>query len=349
VYQHSNTHPLEPPTCDDRAIWDIWTSRYHFPALVIAEEIGLFRLLDQGAATAEELARRLELGSRATDALLGVVTALGLLAKYQGRFHLTATSRNFLLPGSPYYYGSLLQIGGTFPVTCGALKAALQKDKPEAYEGYGELTQVWESGDLSADQAATITAVMHSHSFPAAIGVARHGDFRGVQRLLDIGGGSGCFCIALALRYAAMRFTVLELPAVCNLATQYIAQYGLQDRADTLAANMFTDAWPSGYDAVLFSNIFHDWDRTSCLHLARRSFEALPPSGRIYLHELLLEDTKDGPLTAASFSMGMCLSTRGKQFSAGELGELLHEAGFGGISVTPTYAYYSLVSASKPE
>jgi hypothetical protein len=134
---------------------------------------------------------------------------------------------------------------------------------------------------------------------------------------------------------------------VCKLAAQYIAQYELQDRADTLAANMFTDAWPSGYDAVLFSNIFHDWDRTSCLHLARRSFEALPPGGRIYLHEMLLADTKDGPLTAASFSMAMAFRTRGKQFSAEELGALLHAAGFGEISVTPTYGYYSLVSASK--
>jgi hypothetical protein len=349
VYQHSNMHPLEPPTCDDRVIWDVWKSAYHFPALIVADEIGLFRLLDQAAATAEEVMRSLELGSRGAEALLGLLTALGLLAKHQGRFHLTATSRNFLLPDSPYYYGSLFQISRNDPITAAALRDALHRDKPQAYEIYGELTQVWESGALPADQAAAITATMHSLSFPAAVGVARHGDFRGVRRLLDVGGGSGCFCIALALRYAAMRFTVLELPAVCNLADQYIAQYGLQDRADTLAANMFTDAWPSGYDAVLFSNIFHDWDRTSCLHLARRSFEALSPGGRIYLHEMLLEDTKDGPLTAASFSLGMCLRTRGKQFSAGELGELLHEAGFGEISVTPTYAYYSLVSASKPE
>jgi O-methyltransferase len=141
---------------------------------------------------------------------------------------------------------------------------------------------------------------------------------------------------------------LLELPAVCPVAAQYLAQYGLQDRADTWAANMFTDAWPSGYDAVLFSNIFHDWDRTSCLHLARRSFEVLPPGGRIYLHEMLLQDTNDGPLTPASFSLAMAFHTRGKQFSAGERGELLHEAGFGALAITPTYAYYSLVSASKP-
>ena len=74
---------------------------------------------------------------------------------------------------------------------------------------------------------------------------------------------------------------------------------------------MFTDPWPAGYDGIFFSNVFHDWDRASCLHLAKRSYAALPPGGRIFLHEVVLNDTKDGPLVAAAFSMEM-LALRGK-------------------------------------
>ena len=44
----------------------------------------------------------------------------------------------------------------------------------------------------------------------------------------------------------------------------------------------------------------------------------------------------------------MLLYTRGKQYSAPELTALLQEAGFTGVSVTPTYAYYSLVTATRP-
>jgi O-methyltransferase domain len=85
----------------------------------------------------------------------------------------------------------------------------------------------------------------------------------------------------------------------------------------------------------------------SCLQLAKRSFEALPPGGRLFLHEMVLNDTKDGPLVAVAFSMGM-LALTGKQYSVDELDQLLQEAGFTGTTVTPTYAYYSLVSATKP-
>jgi hypothetical protein len=110
---------------------------------------------------------------------------------------------------------------------------------------------------------------------------------------------------------------------------------------------MFHDHWPEGYDAIFFSNVLHDWDATRRDELARRSFAALPPGGRIYLHEMLLNDDRDGPLTPALFSLLM-LGTRGKQFSSVELGDLLTKAGFADITVSHSYAYYSLVTGTKP-
>jgi hypothetical protein len=77
------------------------------------------------------------------------------------------------------------------------------------------------------------------------------------------------------------------------------------------------------------------------------NFEVLPSGGCIYLHEMMLEDTKDGPCTATSFSMNMMFFIKGKQFTAGELDSLLRSQGFVDISVTPTYGYYSLVRGKK--
>src|SRR6185436_18840823 len=103
-----------------------------------------------------------------------------------------------------------------------------------------------------------------------------------------------------------------------------------------------------GYDAIFFSDIFHDWDRETCLQLGRQSYEMLPTGGRIYLHEMLLDDTRDGPLVAIALSMRMLVATLGKQFTFGELDELLRECGFEEVSVTSTSSYFSLVSAIKP-
>ncbi len=48
-------------------------------------------------------------------------------------------------------------------------------------------------------------------------------------------------------------------------------------------------------------------------------WQALPPGGRIYLHEMLLDDTGDGPRTTAAFSALMLANTRGRQFTFGQL------------------------------
>ena len=128
---------------------------------------------------------------------------------------------------------------------------------------------------------------------------------------------------------------------------EYVDRYALTDRIDTASLDMFNDPWPSGYDAHFLSNIFHDWGWERCRLLARQSFESLPAGGRIYLHEMLLEDTRDAPLAATSFSMNMIFFTQGKQFTAGELEVLLDEAGFEEITITPTCGYYSLVTGRK--
>jgi hypothetical protein len=66
------------------------------------------------------------------------------------------------------------------------------------------------------------------------------------------------------------------------------------------------------------------------------------------LHEMLLDDDGDGPVTAASFSMLMLLGTQGQQFTLPELKRMLEGAGFANVDARHTYGYYSLVTAIKP-
>ena len=135
---------------------------------------------------------------------------------------------------------------------------------------------------------------------------------------------------------------------MCQVAQKYIRDAGMEDRVDTLAVDMFREPWPRGYDALFFSNVFHDWDFETCAWLAQQTYDALPGGGRILLHEMLLDDDGDGPVTAASFSMLMLLGTQGQQFTLPELKGLLEHAGFTGIDARHTYGYYSLVTATKP-
>jgi hypothetical protein len=336
---------LEPPTCDDRLLWDIFASRFFLPALAVADELGLFTILAKSPATPEQLIQYIPLSERGAEVLLGLLASLGFVTQRLGRFHVTETARNYLLPSSPYYYGPFLRMSSARMPSRTAFRELLARDLSNA--SASSIGVGWASGDCSVGTALAFTEVMHNHSLPAAIGLARHVEMQGITRLLDVGGGSGCFCIALAMRYPNMRFTVLELPSVAKVAEKYITAYQVEDQVGTVAANMFEAEWPRGYDGVLFSNVFHDWDRNRCLQLAQRAFALLDTGGRIFLHEILLNDTKDGPAVAAAFSAGM-LGISGKQYSAKECEQILLEIGFEQVSILPTYAYYSVISATKP-
>lgn len=333
-----------PLPVDDTPILNLWLGVYSFPTVSIAEEIGLFvKLSEAKQLSAEEISRLYSLTPRATEALLAILCSLGYLRCRRGLFSLTQLAKTYLLPSSPFYVGGILHLLRDIPFTHSALKEALFKDTAMAYGG----RDIWEVHKMDQKQAEVFTEAMQALSAAGAAGVASRGDFRGVHRLLDVGGGSGCYCAALALRYPEIQFTVLEMPGVADITRRYLERFGVADRVAVHEANMFTDPWPPGHDAVFFSNIFHDWDEQSCRRLVKNSREALPTGGRIYIYETLLNEAKDGPLHSALYSMDMIYFTKGKQFTKSELVRLLHEGGFRGISVTKSFSYWSLISARR--
>jgi len=140
----------------------------------------------------------------------------------------------------------------------------------------------------------------------------------------------------------------MDLSTICRVAEGYIAKAGVAERVDTVVVDMFREDWPAGYDCHFFANVFHDWSIETCRELARSSFAALEPGGRICLQEMLLDDSGDGPIQPIAFSVLMCLGTKGQQFTLAELRDIVEGAGFTGTSARRSHGYYSLVTAYKP-
>lgn len=335
----------EMPVIGDQAIWEIWLTQHYLPAMSVADELGMFEALSAEALTTAELADKLSLNPFALDIHLSLVAALGLVERRAERWRATPVARTYLLPDGPFYWGHLFRSARTENALHAKLRDALKRG---TIDTAGMSVEAWETGQLEIEQARGIAAFMHAHSLYPAIGAARSGAFDGVTSLLDVGGGSGVFAIAIAEQHPEVRTTVLDLRAMCEAAQHYIDQSDAADRVSTIAVDMFREPWPEGHDALFFSNVFHDWRPETCAELAAKAFAVLPSGGRIYLHEQLMRDTGDGPATTASFSMLMLLGTRGKQYSLPEFANILGSAGFGEPRALATAGFYSLVVAEKP-
>lgn len=338
---------LDLPIVDDTSIWDSWMAMLNVPAISAAIELGIFESLNQEPVSAEVLAKKLDYKERAVCALLPFLGHLGFLNEYGGTWKLTPLARHYMLNDSQFSWGGIFRREGRMMKRHGLLIEAITGKKQDQ-DGRDRPAESWESGQVDMDMAREVTAFMHSHSIAAAVGMTKTIDFSGVTRMLDVGGGSGCFAIALAKMDKNNRCTVLELPAICELANDYIAEAGVAEQVDTTSIDMFREPWPEGYNAHFFSNIFHDWSFETCRELTRSSFDALEPGGKILLHEMLLNDSGNGPYPANAFSLLMAIGTMGQQFTLPQLREILGSAGFVNIDSRNSYGYYSIVSGEKP-
>lgn len=338
--------PQTLPEADDALIAQMWLSAIHFPALTVAHEVGVFDLLLEEPLSACDVATRLHLDDRGTEAILGVLAGSGLLLQMAERYHLTPVARHYLTPESPFYMGPILERLRLRPVTHTELKDMLRTGRRT---GEPRLTEIWARGTLTSELAEAETRFQHAHSLPAALALAGTGQLDAVTRLLDVGGGSGCFAVAAAQRSLELRAVILELREVAEVTRKHVAESGVSRQVEVLAADMFQCPWPSGFDGVLLSNVLHDWSWERCEELCRRAYDALTPGGSIFIHEMLLSDSRDGPLAACSFSLWMAWSTEGRQLSPAECEHLLRSGGFEEISFVPVHGHYILAVARKPE
>ena len=337
----SNTLRSAPVVADDALLLELRHGRHVLPVTQLAMDLGLFELLVERPAGAAELAARLGVTPRAAEAVLAVAAALGLLAAdADGGFALTEVAATYLLRSGEFYRGRFLHPDD--PALTALRRASSQED--------AAITPL--AGDVALlpdEEVRDFTERMAAFARPAAGALAAHPALAGARRFLDVAGGSGSLAIAVARAHPGLACAVLDRGPVCRLGEERIAAAGLGDRVRTVDLDMLGDRpWPGEQDAVLFASVWHNWDPATCAELARRAYAALRPGGTVLVHELPLDERKDGPLAAACLSVTMLLSHRGKQYTRSEMAAVLTAAGFEDVGADQAFGLYAVVSGRRP-
>ncbi len=342
---HKNGALLRNPVTDDRQLWDVVFGIWGYPAVFVAHELQFFDLLADKPLTLEEICERKHLKPRPAHMLLAVCTSLGLMHFRNGRYSLTPTAREYMLPSSPFFFGWFYEAWRKiFSVWApDSLRDAVLTDKPQGV--FSDPTGVFAA--WHAEHARDFTLAMHSASmapamvWPRKLALARH------RVMLDVGGGSGAHSIGAVSVRPKLRAIVLDRPPICAIANEMAKKYGVADRVSTHSADFFTDPYPDA-DLHFYGMIFHDWPPERDRFLARKSFDSLPNGGRIVVHEMLFNQDRTGPFPVAAFNADMIVAMPGQQYSGAEISAMLKEAGFRQIQVKPTFGYWSVVTGVKP-
>jgi len=284
-------------------------------------------LAEHDGADDAAICREFDLHARPVDVLMTLCRASGLVTTdAQAANHLTASGREHLVKGSPWYLGPYYAPIRETPAVQGFLRV-LRTGKPANWQAKTDAKD-WHTSMLDPEFARSFTELMNCRGlvFGQHLARALTPHLIGKTRLLDVGGGSGIYTSTMVAAHAHLRGTVLEQAPVDALVKQEIAKHGLSDRVDVFSGDMFAVEWPAA-DVVLLSNVLHDWDEPEARQLVAKAAAALASGGLLVVHDAFIADDKHGPMPAAEYSALLMHITQGKCYSAAEYGAMMRDCG----------------------
>lgn len=290
--------------------------------LFSASDAGIFDVLDElGSADGATVASRCGLNERAATLLLNACVAVDLLDTEDGFYRNRPDVSAFLVSGKP-----------------GDMSQAIRYNR-DVYPAWGRLRELVRTGKpveapslhLGGDTARTREFVLAMHGRAMAIGrgVIPALDLSECKRLLDVGGGSGAYSILAAQANPHLHATVLDLPEVGRIAAELIRDAGLSERVEIMPGDYRQTPFPQGNDAVLFFGVLHQESAASIRALLPQAYAALQAGGRVYVLDMMTDQTRCRPPFSALFAVNMALTAEhGWVFSDQDIMGWLDEAGF---------------------
>jgi cyclopropane fatty-acyl-phospholipid synthase-like methyltransferase len=184
------------------------------------------------------------------------------------------------------------------------------------------------------EQARRYHEATYSIGMGAARRFARQVGLTGRRQILDLGGGSGCYCIVAAQRHPELRAIVFDLPAVVEVTREFIASHGLADRVTAQAGDFTRDPLPAGADVVIMASNLPQYSREIIQTVITRAFAALTPGGEMHLIGEMLDDGRSGPRDPALWGLAEALwGSTGVAHSVAECHAYFERAGARDVAV----------------
>ncbi|HKC17788.1 MAG TPA: methyltransferase [Steroidobacteraceae bacterium] len=341
------------PRTDPTPIFDAFRGNYSTELLTAAvTHFKLFERLKDGPRSFAALRAECGLGERGALVLVTAMRALKLLTRNaDGALELSEYSREHLILGAPFDISGYIGLAAEGV----GVKELIERLCTNTPAGASDKTKgaafIYREGIESAMEteasARHLTMMLAGRAKNCAPALAHGVPLNKGRRLLDVGGGTGIYSIALLQKNPQLRAVVWDRPEVLKVAAQMARDYGVTDRLECRAGDMFIDPFPVDCDVILLSNVLHDWDVPQCRALLERCAAALPTGGRVLIHDVFLNDELDGPLPVALYSGALFYLTEGRAYSGAEYREWLSAVGLTPGTIVPTLVHCGVLPATK--
>ena len=323
-------------------IVDLASAFYGSATLFAALDRGLFAAVEKSGAL-EDVAAASGCDLRGARLLLDACVAEGLLEKRDGVYSNTPAGKSALVPG------------GSADLT-----KAIRYNR-DVYPAWGRLADFARTGkpvekpEMHLGEDESRTKAFAAAMFGRAMGIGRSVvpmlDLPQEGRVLDLAGGPGAYAILMCGARPGLSCVTVDLPAISREARSYVSGAGLSDRIECRAGDYHRDEYEAeAYDAATIFGALHQESPEAIAAILGRARRALKPGGRLFVLDMMTDETRTSPKFSALFAVNMALTTEnGWVFSDAELKGWMQDAGFipGETLKIPPPMPHWLVSATR--
>lgn len=340
------------PDIDPTPIFEHFRGSYGSELLTAAvAHFDIFGKLADRPMSLETLGERLNLARRPLVVLTTALRAMKLLrVNNENLLEPTELARTHLVVDAPLAVADYIGLAANSP---GVLEMVtrLKSNTPAGADDEGGAAFIYRDGVASAmeeeEAARHFTLALAGRAKNVAPVLAGAVDASSWKVLVDVGGGTGIYAIEMVKRFPQLSAIVIDRPQVLKVADEFVREHNVSDWVELRAGDMFTGELPPDADAILLSNILHDWDEPECETLVKRCADALPTGGRVLIHDVFLNDELDGPLPIALYSAALFTLTEGRAYSAAEYRNFFAAAGLEPEPVVPTAIHCGVLAGVK--
>ena len=295
--------------------------------VLTAYELDIFTFIGEKSHNSETISRALNLNKNATERLLNVLVALKLLEKNNENYHNSKDSLIFLSKKSPAYLAGMMHTNHLWN-TWSLLTDVIKTGKAAHDVEINERGEQWLEAFINA---------MHDRGKKQASAQISNIDLQNVESILDVGGGSGCFCMAFLNKKPELQTAIFDLPNVIPISKKIIEKEGFSGRIEHYEGDYTIDELPKGFGLVFLSAIIHSNSSETNQELVRKCYNSLNSNGKIVIQDWIMNDAKTEPIQGAIFSINMLVGVEGGDcYSENEVRTWLSNAGFSDITKIET-------------
>ena len=317
---------------------------WHSAILRAGIRLDVFSLLEGNGLTSDDIAQRIGASSTYVQAFLDSCAVLDLLDKRGDTYTNSPLASRFLVEGKKEYVGDHALHHTNAWASWGRLDEIIRE---------GKTLLPYETGYV--DTATYWTNYMMGQHNRAASGQAHYlvenVDLRSRRKLLDLGGGTASYSIALCGANPQLKAVVVDSKEPLWIAEPLVEEHNLRGQITLLEGDFLETELATDYDVALISGVVLIKSEEDCRRLFKVAYDALLPGGMVIVQDYMRVDhspervkldTLEHMYVMVAFDPGAA-DREGKEVTS-----WLHDAGFQNPKMIPLPTQLALITAEKP-